>query len=495
MNFKRNSGILMHISSLPSPYGIGTFGNAAKSFINFLSETKTKYWQVLPFGPTGYGDSPYQTFSAFACNPLFIDLDDLVSRDFLLESELPQSEQFSDNEVEYDKIHKSRNAVFTNVFNRFDLSNQNFKDFCERNKFWLDDYADFVVFKTYFDSKPWTKWNHEIKLRKEPALNELRIKLKHNINKVKVIQFLAFEQWNKVKNHAHKKGVSIIGDIPIFVSMDSSDVWANPENYKLDNEHEPITVAGVPPDYFSKTGQLWGNPIYNWEKMKENGFDWWIKRFEHIFNWVDVVRIDHFRGFSACWEVPYGEKTAINGKWKKAPGKDIFSAVDNKLGKLPIIAEDLGIITNEVVALKKQFDFPGMKILQFAFDSDEKNPYLPHNYNEPCIVYTGTHDNNTTLGWYENLDDNVKESVDFYINKKEDHSISNLLIKEAWKSTSDIAITPVQDLLCLDSKARLNTPGTLGGNWDWRLEVNQLKSDQLEHLKKINMVFDRKVKL
>lgn len=472
MKFERSGGIILHITSLPGKYGIGSLGKNAFEFIDFLSDAGQKIWQILPLGHAGFGFSPYQTFSAFAGYPLMIDLDDLVAEGLISKKEISAYPEREADRVNYKKIIDFKTKIFKHSFKNFTSTNE-FDLFCNKKSTWLEDYSLFVALKQNFGNISWCNWDKLIKLRDPDKLEEMREQLKKEIFYHKFLQFFFFKQWQKVKNYAQKKGIKIFGDIPIFISFDSADAWTKPEIFQFDEDRNPIKVAGVPPDFFSKTGQLWGNPLYNWLELEEQDFAWWIKRFQAILELVDIVRIDHFRGFAEYWAIPAGEKTAINGKWEPAPGKKLFENIQKKMGELPVIAEDLGIITDNVIELRDRFNFPGMKILQFAFDSDLNNPYLPHNYPENCVVYTGTHDNDTTLGWYKKLDEKQRKRVDEYLNYKT-IDICWQMIETAWKSKADIAIIPMQDLLGLDSSARMNTPGTSSGNWMWRVRKDQL---------------------
>ena len=486
MSFERSSGVLLHITSLPGKYGIGDLGKEAYNFVELLSESKQKLWQILPTGPTGYGDSPYQTFSAFAGNPLFIDLDNLVEKKLLSPNDLVNDLQFNNRKVEYDKVREFKEDKLKIAFNNFNLSETKFKNFKTQEFWWLDDFALFTSLKEYFNGKAWNEWDEEIKLHQPKAVDYYCELLNEQINYYKFCQFIFFEQWTKLKKFTNDKGIKIIGDIPIFISADSSDAWANSQLFQFDDNKVPTKVAGVPPDYFSKTGQLWGNPLYDWKVLAKQNFSWWIQRFRVLQKQVDILRVDHFRGFEAYWAVPAGENTAINGEWEKAPGEKLFSVLIDELGELPIIAEDLGIITKEVENLRDKFNFPGMKILQFAFDSDLKNDYLPHNFDKNYVVYTGTHDNETTLSWYKNISEERKDFIKSYLHKEEVNICWDML-KLAWKSEADIAIAPMQDFLCLDNSARMNTPGNPDGNWQWRVEQKQLSSDLAQRIKALTI--------
>lgn len=401
---ERSSGILLHITSLPGRYGIGTLGDEAFQFVDFLVRAGQKRWQILPLGHTGYGDSPYQCFSAFAGNPLLINLEKLLEQGLLVEEELPK-DHFDEESVDFGAVYNYKYPLLRLAHARF-LEEKNatrqaqYKNFCHMNSLWLDDYAFFMAIKNEQGGQAWVAWPDALKMRAEKALAEIHEKLAQQIDYYRFIQFLFFQQWLELKAYANNQGIKIIGDIPLYVAFDSAEAWAKPEIFDFDERLSPITVAGVPPDYFSETGQLWGNPIYKWKRLKETGYQWWIDRINASFVIYDILRIDHFRGLAAYWAVPYGEKTAIKGEWIGAPGREMLEAVYNELGELPIIAEDLGVITPDVVALREQFGMPGMKILQFAFDSGEENDFIPHTYNANSVVYTGTHDNDTTLGHF-----------------------------------------------------------------------------------------------
>ncbi|MEA2095825.1 MAG: 4-alpha-glucanotransferase [Candidatus Cloacimonadota bacterium] len=490
MNFERSSGVLLHITSLPGKYGIGDLGEETYDFVDFLANAKQKLWQILPTGPTGYGDSPYQTFSAFAGNSLFIDLDNLLEKRILLPEDLVHDFQFNDRRVEYKKVREFKEEKLQIAFNNFDITNTKFTNFIAEESWWLDDFALFMSLKEHFNGKAWNGWDEGIKLHQQNAVDYYCDFLNQQINYHKFCQFIFFEQWAKLKKYTNKKGVKIIGDIPIYISADSSDAWANSQLFQFDENNVPTKVAGVPPDYFSKTGQLWGNPLYDWKVLEEQNFTWWIDRFKAMQKQVDIMRLDHFRGFEAYWAVSAGENTAINGEWQKAPGEKFFEAVLDELGEIPIIAEDLGIITKEVENLRDKFEFPGMKILQFAFDSDMENNYLPHKYKKNCVVYTGTHDNETTLGWFKNSSTERKELIKTYL-QKEEIDICWDMLEIAWKSKADIAVAPMQDFLCLDNVARMNIPGKPNGNWQWRVTKEQLSSELTQKIKNLTKQSNR----
>lgn len=482
---ERASGVLMHISSIPSDYGIGTFGKEAYKFVDFLKLSGQSYWQILPLGQTSYGDSPYQSFSAFAGNPYFIDFD-LLKEDGLLILEDYKNRDYGslEDEVDYGKLFKERYEVLRLAFNRVDDSlKEKIHLFYEKNKNWLKDYALFMAVKGHFKLKIWSLWDEDIKLRKKNAIEFYEKKYKEEIEFWIFVQYLFDKQWKALKKYANNSSVMIIGDIPIYVAEDSSDAWANPEIFLLDKKRKPIMVAGCPPDAFSETGQLWGNPIYNWSTIEKEGFRWWIDRMKQCLNLFDVVRIDHFRGFEAYWEVPYGDKTAINGKWIKGPENKLFKAIKKELGEINIIAEDLGLLTEEVIKLRKETGFPGMKVLQFAFAVEGDSEYLPERYEVNSVAYTGTHDNDTVIGWIENHED--RDQVEFaktYLKLTEGDEYNFEFIKAIWKSDSKLTITTMQDFLGLSSEGRMNTPSTTMGNWKWRAKKSDFTKDLAEKI-------------
>jgi 4-alpha-glucanotransferase len=463
----RRSGILLHISSLPSPYGIGTFGKDAYAFVDFLIETKQTYWQILPIGPTSYGDSPYQTFSAFAYNPYFIDLESLV-KDGLLEQKEILSSYSSDRYVDYGKLYEERFIVLRKAFERFDPSDASYVRFCEANRFWLDDYCLFMALKIERKGDSWISWEKRLRMREESALAEARSELKEHLDFYRFLQYVAQRQWQALKTYANSHGIYLIGDMPIYVSYDSSDVWANPSLFDLDDARIPVHIAGVPPDSFSDDGQVWGNPLYDWDRMKKQGYAWWIERVRSAIELFDCVRIDHFIGFQNYFSIEYGAKTAKNGAWHKGPGIDLFKAIKKELGDVNIIAEDLGVVTEDVKRLREQAGFPGMKLLQFAFDAREESDYLPHRYTRNTVVYTGTHDNETSKTWFEHLPKPDREYCLDYINHTGTNPVDSL-IKATLLSVSDTAIIPMQDYLNLGEEGRMNHPSTLGNNWRWRV--------------------------
>ena len=491
----RRNGMLLPIASLPSPYGIGGFSKEAYEFIDLLEETGQKLWQILPLGPTSYGDSPYQSFSTFAGNPYFIDLDTLVEKGWLTK-EACEASDYGDNEsyIDYGRIYNSRFVLLKQAFLNSDvLSDEKFAEFCKANQHWLPDYALYMALKNQNDGKSWIEWEEEIRLRKPEAVEYYKKELEEECNFYEFLQYEFHEQWTKVKEYAHEKGIQIVGDVPIYVAFDSADTWANPELFQLDEKNLPLGVAGCPPDAFSATGQLWGNPLYNWAYHKTTGYDWWLKRIAYCFDLYDIVRIDHFRGFDEYYSIPYGDETAVNGHWEKGPGMDLFDAVKEKLGELDIIAEDLGFLTESVFQLLKDSGYPGMKVLQFAFDPSEDSDYLTYKYQRNCVVYTGTHDNDTTAGWFEKLSDGDREVAlrymnSFYTPKEEQHWD---LIALAMRSTADTCIIPVQDFLGLGSEARINMPSTLGDNWKWRMTKGAFSEELKEKIRRMTKLYGR----
>lgn len=495
--FERSSGILFHPTSLPGKYGIGTLGKEAYAFIDFLKKSRQKLWQIFPLGPTGYGDSPYQSFSSFAGNPYLIDFDLLIEAHLLSEEDL-RDVFFGDNEeyIDYGAIYNQKYPLLRKAYENFKSSDnhemrENLEHFKRENASWLNDYSLYISLKNHFNGLPWNEWAHDIKNREHGAMEHYRNELADDIEYHNFIQFLFFKQWGDVKRYANENGIKIIGDIPIFVAADSSDAWANPEIFLFDEERKPVKVAGVPPDYFSATGQLWGNPLYNWQKLKETNYSWWVERVRANLSTCDIIRIDHFRGFEAYWAVPYGDDTAINGQWEPGPGIDLFNAIKSQLGELPIIAEDLGLMTQGVIDLREATGFPGMKILGFAFDSGEENDYLPHTYTKNCVVYTGTHDNDTLIGWFQKAKEEDRQFARDYLNSRSDDKIHWDAIRGAWSSVANMAISPVQDFLGLGSEARINTPGVAAGNWQWRLKHGVLTDELADRIAKLTKVYSR----
>ena len=476
---KRQSGVLMHISSLPGKYGIGSFGQSAYDFVDFLVRTKQRYWQILPLGTTSYGDSPYQSFSAFAGNTYFIDFDILIEEGLLNEADVKGAD-FGDDprKVDYAKIFDARRPIMEKAVARFlkadDLSD--YESFVEQNAAWLEVFAEYMAIKEHFDNLAWTEWPDEAIRRREAAsLASYREKLADKLTYHRVTQYLFFKQWLRLKAYANEHHIEIVGDMPIYVAADSADVWAQPHFFKTDAVGKPTCVAGCPPDEFSETGQLWGNPIYDWEAMDKDGYAWWIERLRESFKIYDIVRIDHFRGFESYWEVPADSETSATGKWVKGPDYKLFAAVKEALGDLNIIAEDLGFMTDEVIELRERTGFPGMKILQFAFNPDDESIDSPHLAPNNSVMYTGTHDNNTVLGWYKDeIDDATRQYMAQYTNRKEYETVPHAMLRTIFASVSFMAIATMQDLLELDSAARMNYPSTIGGNWTWRMTAEEL---------------------
>ncbi len=493
---KRSSGLLLHPVSLPSKYGIGTIGKAARDFIEFLAAAGQHVWQILPLSPTGYGNSPYNALSAFAGNPLLIDLDDLIAVGDLCIEDLQGCEHII-GQVDYPWVYAQRQLVFKKACERFNRLPQKhdrrlaFAEFCAHHSEWLDDYALFMVLRQDHEYRPWSDWPELIKLRDRTELTRLQAEKKDLIHYHKYLQFVFNEQWQDLRAYAREYKVIIFGDLPIFVAYDSADVWAHRELFQLNDRGQPMAVAGVPPDYFSATGQLWGNPLYNWDKLLETGFKWWLDRFNCQLQMADIIRIDHFRGFQACWSVAASERTAVNGHWEDVPGELLFETLCKEHPAPPIVAEDLGVITPEVEALRDRFRLPGMKVLQFAFDSGPDNPHLPHNHPTHCVVYTGTHDNNTTVGWWRSLDEKSRQSVKSYL-KKPRPEIPWDIIELAMESVAELCIVPCQDILALDQSARFNRPGRANGNWRWRLGPMDLNASLAERLAKMTEKHKRK---
>lgn len=507
MRLSRSSGILLHPTSLPGHFGIGDLGGGAYRFADFLSGAKQRLWQVLPLGPTGYGDSPYQCFSAFAGNPLLISLERLVEEGYLAQSDLDAAPRFPENDVDYGAVIEFKLPLLRKSYDNFRVRGAEadcraFEDFCQRNAEWLDDYTLFMAVKQTHNGVEWTKWEPAIAARPVEAVTRWSAKLADEIQARKFWEFQFFRQWAALKDYCHRLGIRIMGDIPIYVSHDSVDVWKHRELFYLDGLGYPIVVAGVPPDYFSATGQLWGNPIYRWDVMARDGFAWWIRRFHSILSLVDIARLDHFRGFEGYWEVPAIEKTAVNGRWVQGPGAAFFDALQAALGELPIVAENLGVITPEVVALKDRYDFPGMAVLQFAFGTDPQAPFFrPPTYVRNLVVYTGTHDNDTTLGWWKSTGKGGTTNTPEEIRKEHEFALKYLgtdgremnwaFIRTVLASVADIAIIPLQDALGLGSEARMNLPGRPNGNWRWRFKQEMLTDEIRERLKELTVMYDR----
>lgn len=473
----RTCGILLPIASLPSKYGIGAFSKSAYDFVDFLANAGQRLWQILPLGPTGYGDSPYQSFSSYAGNPYFINLDELVSQGWLTKEECEACD-FGDNlrYVNYEKIYLSRFEVLKKAYHRSRIKEKSeYQQFAEKNKEWLYDYALYMAVKNHFGGVSFSEWDEDIRNREPEAMERYLLALEDEVGFYLFLQYEFHKQWMNLKAYANGRGVQIVGDIPIYVAFDSADTWANPRLFQVDEANQPKAVAGCPPDGFSATGQLWGNPLYDWEYHRETGYDWWVKRMQHCFTLYDLVRVDHFRGFDEYYAIPYGNTTAEIGAWEKGPGIELFDVLKEKLGSMNIIAEDLGYLTPSVLELVKNTGYPGMKVLEFAFDSGTDNAYLPHNYQANGIVYTGTHDNQTLRGWYEGLPEDKKHFVKEYLGMKgNEEAVHWSFIRAAMASVADTAIIPIQDYLGLGAEARINEPSTLGDNWHWRLYKDEL---------------------
>lgn len=486
---------MLHPTCFPGRFGIGELGAEAHRFIEFLVQTGQQFWQVLPLGPTGYGNSPYASYSSMAGNPLLINLETLRDRGLLSESDFASLPEFSPDLVEYDRVYAVKTPLWRRAceaFKQHGSDQREFAEFCSQKAFWLEDYALFMALKHEQGGKSWYDWSPELMRNDPDAIEAARNRLGSEIYYQKFLQYEFFRQWSDLKRHANDNGIQIIGDIPIYVAHDSADVWANSENFKLDPETGyPELMAGVPPDYFSATGQLWGNPIYDWDYLEQTGFKWWIQRFEAMLDLVDWIRIDHFRGFQAYWAVPEGEKTAMNGTWIEAPGEKFFELLNQDLGKLPILAEDLGLITPEVEELRDRFEFPGMKITHFAFGSDPANPYLPFNYPQNCMVYTGTHDNDTSVGWYETLSDSERENLMLHLGCVSPDGIHWDMIRVAMRSVAVLSVIPLQDLLGLGTDARMNVPSRAEGNWAWRYRSETLSDEIRDRFAKFTYRFGR----
>lgn len=491
----RKSGVLLHISSLPSKHGVGDLGKEAYNFIDELVENGFKIWQILPLGPVGPGNSPYQAFSAYAGEPIFISLELLLEWKLLREDDLLNIPRFKSDKVEYTLVRKFKESLLKKAWKNFQQNadqgfHEEFHHFQQEHNWWLTDYALYKVCQTKFEGEPWNKWDKALAKRDKPALQNALDQYAPEVIYEKFVQFLFFRQWFKLKTYANSKGIQVFGDVPLYVAHDSADVWGNQHLFILDENGEPELLGGVPPDYFSLDGQLWGNPVFNWDALKQTEYQWWMSRMYFNFHMFNFVRIDHFRGLESFWAVKKGELTAINGEWKQAFGHEMLALLQKQLGPLPVVAEDLGIITPEVEMLRDSFHLPGMKVLQFAYASDVSNVHLPHNYTGRNIVYTGTHDNNTLIGWLNDLTKEEAENLNLYY-EKADSDINARLIELAWSSTAEIAIVPMQDILCLDGMARMNTPGTASGNWTWRYKKSLNKSRYWKFFKKLNSIYNR----
>lgn len=495
MKFKRSSGILLHPTSLPGPFGIGEIGPAAKEWLDFLDQTGCGLWQVLPLGPTGYGDSPYQCFSAFAGNPYLVSIEELLRTGLLTSADLEEMPDFPDERVDFGSLIPWKLKILDKAFLRFKENRDQalsarYKTFQEAQASWLEDFCLFMALKEAYGGGSWVEWPAPIRDRLPDALHQARQVHAEAIERQIFRQFLFFTQWEEIKQYARQKNIQIIGDIPIFVAHDSADVWANPDLFFLDKTGKPTVMAGVPPDYFSETGQLWGNPLYRWEVHKKQGYAWWLARFKAVLSMVDIVRLDHFRGFAGYWEIPGDATTAQVGRWLPGPGADLFKALQEKLGSLPIIAEDLGVITPDVTRLREQFELPGMKILLFAFASDAFDPFLPHNYDQNYVVYTGTHDNDTARGWYERVPEDERHAYRRYFDR-DGTNVAWDLIRGVWSSVAVFSLAPMQDFLDLGNEARMNYPGNPSGNWTWRMPASVMTDDFAQKVFELNNIFAR----
>ncbi|WP_372776788.1 4-alpha-glucanotransferase [Mangrovibacterium sp.] len=495
---ERSSGVLLHLSSLPNKYGIGTLGKDAYDFVDFLAETNQRLWQILPIGPTGYGNSPYQSYSVFAGNLLFISLELLVEDGLLAEENLLEVPEMSDKRVEYDLVMDEKTVLLRRAYEAFRSNFDDWKEeyytFLGEHSWWLTDYALFRALKSTDDDLCWNEWPEKLRNRDAHELDVAMLEQDARVNFHRFVQFVFFRQWFQLKNYANSKGILIFGDLPLYVSLDSSDVWGNQDIFLLDEKGQMTHVGGVPPDYFSETGQYWGCPVFDWDRLAEREYDWWAARVHFNLRMFDLVRIDHFRGLESFWSIPASEKNAINGEWWPAKGFEMLSLLKSQLGYLPVIAEDLGIITPEVEELRDAFDLPGMKVLQFAYASDETNVNLPHNYGSNFAVYTGTHDNDTTLGWLKTATKEESDNLKKYFNTSWSN-IHRALIETAWASVAKIAIVPMQDLLELDGKHRMNTPGTVHNNWEWRMEWKMLKKSHKDFLVELTKKYNRRLKV
>ncbi len=486
----------MPVSSLPSRFGIGGFSKEAYDFVDFLAASGQSLWQILPLGPTGYGDSPYQSFSTFAGSPYYISLDALIEEGLLTEEECSSVDFGNDTKrVDYEKIYYTRFELLRKAFERANRSDDaDYSAFVKENELWLKDYAMYMAVKDSLGGVSWIEWDEEIRLRKPKAMKKYEKELADDIAFYSYQQYLFSKHWRALKEYANKKGIQIVGDIPIYVAFDSADTWAKPELFQLDQKNVPTAVAGCPPDAFSATGQLWGNPLYRWDYHEETGFAWWMQRLAHCFDIYDIVRIDHFRGFDEYWAVPYGDETAENGEWKPGPGYKLFEVMKKTLGNRAVIAEDLGFLTPGVLKLVKKTGYPGMKILQFAFDATGESDYLPHKYPNNCVVYTGTHDNDTVNGWLATLNKKDLAFVKKYVNAKRTPELCETLIRTALGSVADTAVIPMQDYLGLGGEARINTPSTLGGNWEWRMEKDACTEELSKHMLELARIYGRTVR-
>ncbi len=495
MELLRSSGVLLHPTSLPGPYGIGDLGPQAHAWIDWLAEAGCRLWQILPLGPTGYGDSPYQCFSSFAGNHYLVSPDLLLKDGLLRKADLSDAPDLPPGKVDFGIIIPWKNTILDRAFDRFQKKTSGalrmeFEQFCQEQAGWLDDYALFMTLKTFYGGGAWTNWPAPVRDRQPAALQKAQADFALQLEQVKFRQFVFFRQWAGLRKHVQKNGMLVIGDIPIFVAQDSADVWANRELFFLDKAGRPTVIAGVPPDYYSKTGQRWGNPLYCWDVHQATGYHWWIRRIRAQLGLVDMLRIDHFRGFAAYWEVPAKAKTAIKGRWVNAPGMDFFNVLEDELESMPFIAEDLGVITPDVELLRDTFHLPGMKVLQFGFTFGPKDPFLPHNLPQNCVAYPGTHDSDTAKGWYERVPDVERDFYRRYL-ARDGHDVSWDMIRAVWGSVAVLALAPMQDLLSLGNEARMNYPGNPSGNWTWRMTEADLNPLVQGRLKEMNYLYNR----
>ncbi len=494
----RSSGILLPVSALPGKYGIGCFSKEAYAFVDFLAAAGQKLWQILPLGQTSYGDSPYQSFSTFAGNPYFISLETLIEEGTLTKAECEAADFGADDtSIDYGKMYESRYAILRKAYERTELSgNAAYERFCKEKQAWLEDYALYMAVKADHDAACWSEWEDDIRLRKPEAMEQYREKLADEIGFYKYLQFKFSEQWTKLKDYANAKDIRIIGDLPIYVAFDSSDAWANPDLFQFDEDCQPVAVAGCPPDGFSATGQLWGNPLYAWDYHKKTGYEWWVRRMAACYEMYDIIRIDHFRGFDAYYSIPAGAENAVHGQWEKGPGYELFAAIEKKLGKREVIVEDLGFITDSVRELVKKTSWPNMKVLEFAFDSRDDagaNDYIPYVYEKNCVVYTGTHDNETLYGWLDNISADDRKMVESYLDEKgaDKKRLVHSLVALAMSSVADRCVIPMQDYLCLGNEARMNEPSTLGKNWKWRMQGGQISDALAAEIRAMSVIYGR----